>query len=219
VLLIAAFLLCSCAVAPVRDQVALDSMIFNPERLRLTVEYARQHYGSDSYELREPQMIVLHYTAFSTLYESIHFFAPPLLDTGFRKDISTGGSVNVSVHYIVDNDGTLYQTAEENVICRHTIGFNNVALGIENVGKGAEQLTEKQAESNAALIHRMLQRHPSIHFLIGHHEYRDSWRPHYKLFKENDPTYGLTDKIDPGKAFMKRVRSILADRYGTRLDD
>ncbi len=217
--LAASFLLSGCAGVPVRDPVARRSNLFTRERLRLTAEYARHHYDSDGYELREPQMIVLHYTAFPTLNESIRFFSPPLLDTALRKDISSGGAVNVSVHYIVDNDGTVYQTAEENVICRHTIGFNHVALGIENVGSGAEQLTEEQAESDAELIQRILQRHPSIRFLIGHHEYRDSWRPHYKLFREDDPAYGLTVKIDPGKAFMARVRSILAERYGTELED
>ncbi len=208
-----------CVGAPVRDPMARPSNIFSGERLRRAADYARRHYGVDGYELRDPEMIVLHYTAFPTLDESLRFFSPPLLDTDFRKDISAGGTVNVSVHYLVDTDGTLYQTAEENVICRHTIGFNHVALGIENVGSGAEQLTEAQAEADAALIARILRRHPSIRYLIGHHEYRDSWRPHYKLYREDDPAYRFTDKIDPGAVFMTRVRSILAERYGVLLAD
>jgi N-acetyl-anhydromuramyl-L-alanine amidase AmpD len=216
---VVALLLCGCTGVPVRDTVAHQSNLFNEERLRLTADYARRHYGLEGYELREPQIIVLHYTAFPTLDESMRFFFPSLLDTGFRRDISAGGAVNVSVHYLVDTDGTVYQTAQENVICRHTIGFNHSAIGIENVGSGAENLTEQQAEADAALIRRILDRHPSIRFLIGHHEYRDSWRPHHKLFRENDPAYRLTDKIDPGAAFMGRVRTILAERYGISLAD
>jgi len=119
----------------------------------------------------------------------------------------------------VDFDGTVYQTAPENVICRHTIGFNHVAIGIENVASGAKQLTEKQAEADAALIRRILDRHPTVRFLIGHHEYRDSWRPHHQLFRENDTAYRLTDKIDPGAVFMGRVRAILTERYGITLAD
>ena len=219
VFFVSVLLLGGCAWVSVCDPMARQSNIFTRERLRLTAEYARRHYGADGYELREPEMIVLHYTAFPSLEESLRFFLPPLLDTGFRNDISAGGTVNVSVHYLVDSDGTVYQTAEENVICRHTIGFNHVALGIENVGSGAEQLTEAQAESDAALIERILRRHPSIRFLIGHHEYRDSWRPHYKLLREDDPAYRFTDKIDPGKVFMERVRSILAEHYRVVLAD
>ena len=212
-------LLCGCAGVPVRDTDAHQSNLFNEERLRLTADYARSHYGIEGYELREPRMIVLHYTAFPTLDESVRFFSSSLLDTGFRRDISAGGAVNVSVHYLVDTDGTVYQTAPENVICRHTIGFNHVAIGIENVGSGAEHLTGQQAEADAALIRRILNRHPSIRFLIGHHEYRDSWRSHHNLFRENDPAYRLTDKIDPGAAFMGRVRTILAESYGIFLED
>ncbi len=218
-LVVTALLLSGCAMTPVRDPVAHPSNLFNQERLALTAAYARYHYNLDGYELREPQMIVLHYTAFPTLHESIRFFSPTLLDTGFRKDISAGGAVNVSVHYIVDSDGTVYQTAEENVICRHTIGFNHVALGIENVGSDAKQLTEEQARADAELVQRILQRHPAIRFLIGHHEYRDSRLPHYKLFREDDPGYSLTDKIDPGSVFMDKVRSILEERYGIVLED
>jgi len=216
---VVALLLCSCAGVPVRDTVAHQSNLFNEERLRLTADYACRHYGIDGYELREPQMIVLHYTAFPTLDESIRFFSSPLLDIGVRRDISAGGAVNVSAHYLVDTDGTVYQTAPENVICRHTIGFNHVAIGIENVGRGEEQLTGQQAEADAALIRRILDRHPSIRFLIGHHEYRDSWRSHHMLFREDDPAYRLTDKIDPGAAFMGQVRTILAERYGISLAD
>jgi N-acetylmuramoyl-L-alanine amidase len=216
---VVALLLCGCTGVPVRDTVAHQSNLFNEERLRMTADYACSHYGIEGYELREPQMIVLHYTAFPTLDESIRFFSSPFLDTRFRSDISAGGAVNVSVHYLVDTDGTVYQTAPENVICRHIIGFNHIAIGIENVGSGAEDLTEQQAEADAALIRRILDRHPSIRFLIGHHEYRDSWRPHYKLFREDDSAYRLTDKIDPGAAFMGRVRTILAEHYGISLAD
>ena len=218
-LLVSAFLLSGCAGALWSDPVARQLNLFTQERLLLTADYARHHYGGDGYELREPRMIVLHYTAFPTLDESVRFFSSPYLDTEFRRDISAGGAVNVSAHYLVDRDGTVYQTAGENVICRHTIGFNHLALGIENVGRGAEQLTEEQAEADAALILRILRRHPSIRFLIGHDEYRDSRRPHYKLFREDDSTYGPTHKIDPGKTFMARVRSILAKRYGILLED
>jgi N-acetylmuramoyl-L-alanine amidase len=105
------------------------------------------------------------------------------------------------------------------VVCRHIIGFNHTAIGIENVGRDATELTEAQASSTADLVSRLVERHPSITFLIGHHEYRETGLPHYRLFRENDASYRLTDKIDPGPAFMARVRVLLKERYGIVLQD
>lgn len=211
--------LAGCAGAPVFDGEARQVNLFTEERLLLTADYVGRHYGSETPELREPRMVVLHYTAFGTLKESLRFFVPARLDGDARRDIRSGGEVNVSAHYLVDTDGTVYQLAPENVICRHTICFNHVAIGIENVGKGAASLTERQAEANAALVRRILARHPSVTYLIGHQEYRDSSLPHHALCREDDPTYAFTDKIDPGAAFLKRVRAILRERYGIVLKD
>jgi N-acetyl-anhydromuramyl-L-alanine amidase AmpD len=198
----------------VYDPKATARGVFDDERLRLTAEYCRRHYGADSHRLTEPEMIVVHYTAFPTLEESFRFFAPNLLDPVFRRDISSGGQVNVSSHYLIDRDGTILQLAPDNVVCRHTIGFNHTAVGIENVGRSAADLTEAQASSTADLISRLVRRHPSIVYLIGHYQYRETGLPHYRLFKEKDPAYRLTHKIDPGPAFMARVRALLRERYG-----
>jgi N-acetyl-anhydromuramyl-L-alanine amidase AmpD len=201
------------------DPVAKICNIFDPQRLRLTAEYNRIHYGLDSSELREPRMIVLHYTAFPTLEDSLRFFRPVLLDPQFRKDISSGGAVNVSAHYLVDRDGTVFQLASEKVVCRHIIGFNYTAIGIENVGSGSADLTEAQAQSDAALVSRIKKRHPSIEYLIGHQEYQDRSLPHFKLFLEKDLTYRFTPKQDPGTLFLKRVRTLLKDSYGLVFKD
>jgi N-acetyl-anhydromuramyl-L-alanine amidase AmpD len=167
----------------------------------------------------EPQMIVVHYTAFATRDESVRFFAPPRLDTVSRRDITGGGAVNVSAHYLVDRDGTILQLAPDNVVCRHIIGFNRTAIGIENVGRNAADLTEAQASATADLVGRLVARHPSIGYLIGHHEYRKTDLPHYQLFRENDRSYRFTPKVDPGPVFMTRVRDLIRERLGIVLKD
>ena len=201
------------------DSLAKVSDIFDSERLRLTAQYSKVHYGLDSSEIREPKIIVLHYTAFPTFAASFRFFQPDLLDTRSRSDISSGGAVNVSTHYLVDRDGTVYQLASEKVICRHTIGFNYTAISIENVGSNSAYLTRAQAESDAALVSRIKARNPSIEYLIGHQEYRDAWRPHYALYREKDPSYQFTHKQDPGEHFLQRVRAILKQSYGIAFKD
>jgi N-acetylmuramoyl-L-alanine amidase len=193
--------------------------IFDGERARLTEVYCLRHYGRESEILHEPRMIVVHFTAFPTLDESMRFFAPSCLDKVSRSDIKGGGAVNVSAHYLVDRDGTIVQMVPDNLVCRHTIGFNWTAIGIENVGVDAAELTDAQAIATAGLISRLVGRHPSITCLIGHSEYRNAALPHYRFFRENDRTYRFTDKVDPGPGFMARVRRLLKDRYGIVLQD
>ena len=196
------------------DPEAILFPIFNDERQQLTSEYSRVHYGDYSFKLNDPQLIVVHYTAIPNLNDTLDFFLPVHLDRQFRKDIASGGDVNVSTHYVVDKDGKLYQLAPENVMCRHIIGFNYTAIGIENVAAGVDDLTEEQASTTAELVRRIVMRHPTVKFLIGHHEYRDSGSRHFQLLRELDLSYKFTDKIDPGILFMEKVRSLLQDKYG-----
>lgn len=205
------------ATASAFDPQAIQRSIFDTERLQLTVAYARQHYGEATAVLTHPQMIVVHFVTIPTLQKSLDFFRPSHIDQQIRRDIAGGGEVNVSAHYLVDRDGTLYQMAGEDVLCRHIIGFNHTAIGIENVAANADDLTTAQLEANAALISRIVQRQPSIRYLLGHHEYRDRTLPHYQLYRENDATYHFTDKVDPGPLYMTQLRALLEQRYGLRL--
>lgn len=204
------------AIASVFDPQAMQRPIFDAERLRLTMDYARHHYGEGTAVLSKPQMIVVHFVTIPTLQKSLDFFLPPRIDHQIRRDIAGGGEVNVSAHYLVDRDGTLYQLAAEDVLCRHIIGFNHSAIGIENVAVDADDLTAAQLEANAALISRIVQRQPSIRYLLGHHEYRDRTLPHYQLYREIDATYRFTNKVDPGPIFMTRLRALLEQRYDIR---
>lgn len=211
------FCTCTLASASTLDPLAIQSPIFDVERLQLTAEYSQRHYGAATAVLSKPQMIVVHFTTIPTREKTLDFFRPPRIDHQIRRDIASGGEVNVSAHYLVDRDGTLYQLAAEDVLCRHIIGFNHSAIGIENVAVDADDLTPAQLEANAALISRIVQRQASIRFLIGHHEYRDNTLPHYQLYREDDVTYRFTDKVDPGPLFMTRLRTLLDDRYNIRL--
>ena len=150
------------ATISVFDPQAIQSPIFDAERLQLTVNYSLRHYGEATAVLSNPQMIVVHFVTIPTLQKSLDFFRPPHIDHKIRRDIAGGGEVNVSAHYLVDRDGTLYQLAAEDVLCRHIIGFNHSAIGIENVAVDADDLTAAQLEANAALISRIVQDRKSV---------------------------------------------------------
>jgi N-acetyl-anhydromuramyl-L-alanine amidase AmpD len=163
-------------------------------------------------------MIVVHYTAMSSLQDSLSTFKPLILPAG-RTDIAGHGDVNVGIHYVVARDGILYRLLPETVMGRHTIGFNWCAIGIEMTAKNEGELTEAELSSTAGLVAWIASRHPSIKYLIGHHEYMKKELPHFSLYRESDPSYTPTVKIDPGDAFMRNLRAKLAGEFGLNLQD
>ena len=75
------------------------------------------------------------------------------------------------MHFLVDKNGDIYSLLPTNITGRHAIGLNHVSIGIENVAAKAENLTEAQLQANAALVAYLKNKHASIKFVIGHHEY------------------------------------------------
>ncbi|MFB3925762.1 MAG: peptidoglycan recognition family protein [Syntrophales bacterium] len=205
-----------CTICAPRTFHVEDRSIMSSKRLELTRDYARIHYGRDSYEMECPRMIVIHYTAFPTAEESFDFMKPDELSP-VRDDIRAGGSVNVGSHYLVDRCGRIYALLPEKVIARHIVGFNHVAIGIENVGRGKDELTDCQIEADTWLIGKLVKRYPTIEYLIGHHEYMRKDLPHFLLFKEVGGAYKPTEKHDPGASFMERLRKRVRDEYGIQL--
>lgn len=183
---------------------------FSRQRIDLSREYAREHYGLDESDITiVPRMIVLHWTAIGDLAGSFAAFDPVTLPPA-RADIATAGQVNVSIHFLVDRDGTVYQLMPETWMARHCIGLNYVSIGIENVGGegGRDDLTDAQVQANAALVRELVERHPTVEYLIGHYE-NEAFRGH-PLWMERDDSY-RTEKIDPGERFMAAVKAAVVD--------
>jgi N-acetyl-anhydromuramyl-L-alanine amidase AmpD len=184
---------------------------FSETRTEMTRAYIREHYGIDADDIAiEPRVIVLHWTAIDDLEGSFRAFDPETLG-GSRPDLEGAGNVNVSIHFLVGKDGTVYRLMPETWMARHVIGLNYAAIGVENVGTGTPEsstLTDDQVEANIALVRYLVRRHPTIEYLIGHHEYR-AFESH-PLWLERDDGY-RTAKIDPGDRFMNAVRAGVAD--------
>ncbi len=183
---------------------------FSEQRIDLTREYIKVHYGLEVDSITiVPKMIVLHWTAIDEFERSFEVFNRETL-AGSRPELQAAGQVNVSIHFLVDRDGTIYRLMPETWMARHCIGLNYYAIGVENVGgaNGIDNLTQEQIHANAQLVRYLKQKYPSIEYLIGHHEYL-SFENH-PLWLEKDPAY-RTEKIDPGARFMRAVRSEVAD--------
>lgn len=128
----------------------------------------------------------------------------------FSPIVADAGNLNVSAHFLVDRDGTVYRLLKETWMARHVIGLNYYSIGIENVGGagGVDNMTPQQIEANAKLVRYLVKKYPTIKYLIGHYEYtRMEQTP---FWMEKDSTY-RTVKTDPSKAFMQAVRAWVSD--------
>ncbi len=184
---------------------------FGQERVDMTKEYIKTHYGFDVENIEiEPKIIVLHWTADMSFKKSFNRLKPQKLFSD-RKDIVKASALNVSAHFLVKRDGTIYRLMPENWMARHVIGLNYSTIGIENVGgegNKKDDLTKAQLKSNIALVRYLKGKYPTINTLIGHHEYREMESTEYWL--ELDSGY-RTEKSDPGDAFMAKVRNSVSD--------
>jgi len=197
------------ADAAVPDPGIVDWPIaWSDERARLTLDYRRAHSDPAATDLTiDPHMIVLHYTAGSSANGTHGYFDNVRLEAA-RTELARGGAVNVSAHFLVDRDGTIYRLQPETRMARHCIGLNHVAIGVENVGDPPRlPLTDAQIDADARLVRWLASRYAITH-LIGHLESRRFEGT--DLWVERDPKY-RNDKPDPGAAFMRAVRAKVAD--------
>jgi N-acetyl-anhydromuramyl-L-alanine amidase AmpD len=120
------------------------------------------------------------------------------------------GNLNVSSHFVVDRDGSIYQLMPDTWMARHVIGLNHNAIGIENIGgiDGQDDLTEEQTKANAFLVCYLKKKHPNIRYIIGHNDYLNF--KNTSLWLERDPNY-QTDKDDPGPVFLDKVMKLVSE--------
>jgi len=178
---------------------------FDQVRIKLTKDYIQKHYGLKVENIKiKPRIIAIHWTGLSDFNTSYNRFANVSLPTD-RADIVKASALNVSAHFMVDRDGTVYRLMNETNMGRHIIGLNYSSIGIENVGgnDNKDNLTPSQLQANIQLIQYLQEKYKSIDYLVGHHEYTQC--TDMPLWLEKDDNY-RTIKHDPGIPFMKKLR-------------
>jgi N-acetylmuramoyl-L-alanine amidase len=129
--------------------------------------YAERHYGIDSWRLRDPKVIVEHLTANDSFSATWNTFAADAPDPELQE------LPGDCAHFVVDRDGTIYQLVSLGTMCRHTVGLNYTAIGIEHVGfSDAEVLSDaRQLAASLWLTLWLMQRfHIQLRNVIGHNE-------------------------------------------------
>ncbi len=197
--------------APPKPHVVWKPIPFGATRLAETAAYAKRHYGIDSYVLH-PRAIVEHVTATSSFSSAYNTFANDVPDAELHELPGT------CAHFIVDRDGTIYQLVRLNVICRHTVGLNWAAIGIEHVGLSDAQVLGDAAQmrSSLALTVWLMWRYKiPLADVIGHNESLSS-----PLHKELYPPWRCQTHGDWKRADMNVYRArlvALAHRYGLKV--
>ena len=187
------------AVTPQR--VVAKPIPFPAKRRQEMRGYAQRHYGIDDWRLRSPKVIVQHYTVTDTFQPVFDYFATD------RPDPELGELPGVCAHYVIDRDGTVYGLVPTTIMCRHTVGLNWTAIGIEHVGQSDAQVMGNRRQRAASLrLTRMLQGRYSIATknVIGHNENRDSPFHRERVTRLRTQTHG-----DFPERVMDRYRRLL----------
>jgi beta-N-acetylhexosaminidase len=153
-------------LAPPRPHIAWKPIPFGATRKAEMARYAERHYGIGSYVLH-PKVIVEHYTATTSFASAYNTFAADAPDAELHQLPGT------CAHFIIDRDGTIYQLVRLDIMCRHTVGLNYVAIGIEHVGTSDAQILGDAAQmrSSLALTAWLMTRYRiSLKNVIGHNE-------------------------------------------------
>jgi N-acetylmuramoyl-L-alanine amidase len=150
----------------IKPAIVAKPIPFPPARRAETAAYARRHYGLDTWRLR-PRVIVEHITESSSFTSTWNAFASN------SPDPELGELPGTCAHFVVDSDGTIYQLVPLGTMCRHTVGLNSVAIGIEHVGTSDASVLQNRSQLDASLrlTAWLMDRYSiSIGDVIGHNE-------------------------------------------------
>jgi N-acetylmuramoyl-L-alanine amidase len=178
-----------------------DPIPFPAKRKAEMKRYAQRHYGIASFRLEGPKVIVEHYTANTSFSATWNTFAPDVADVELHELPGTCS------HFVIDQAGTIHQLVPLGLMCRHTVGLNYTAIGIEHVGTSDAGVMGDKAELASSLkLTRWLQGKYQISTanVIGHAESLSSPYHRERVARLRTQTHG-----DMGHSTMTRYRKLL----------
>jgi N-acetylmuramoyl-L-alanine amidase len=153
--------------AQLRPRITQWLIPFGPKRKRQMAAYSERHYGEDTWRLRHPHVIVEHVAVAPTAAAVRDTFAPDVPDPELHE------LPNVCAHFVVSSSGRIFQLVNLRTRCRHTVGLNWTAIGIEHAGFSDADVLGDRAQLSASLaLSRYLRCrfHIRLHDVIGHSE-------------------------------------------------
>lgn len=177
---------------------------FPRKRKREMAAYSKRHYGERVWRLAEPKVIVEHIAVAGSVDSVFNAFAPD------HPDPELGELPNVCAHFVVGANGRLYQLVGLHIRCRHTVGLNHTAIGIEHVGFDDGDLLGRRRQLRSSIrLTRWLRCRFGIpvRHVIGHNESRSSPFHFEKVPSLKQQTHG-----DMRRASMRVYRAKLRRR-------
>jgi N-acetylmuramoyl-L-alanine amidase len=171
---------------PSRPPIVSTPIPFGAQRKAEMKAYAQRHYGLDTYRLVDPRVIVEHVTVTSSFSAVYNTFAPDVPDVELHE------LPGVCSHFVIDRDGTIHQLVPIGLMCRHTVGLNWTAIGIEHVGMNDAQVLSDPAEMRASfrLTAWLMYRYDiSLKNVIGHAESLSSPYHHERVARLKTQTH------------------------------
>ena len=184
-----------------KPPIVWDPIPFGAQRKAEMTAYAERHYGINTYRLNNPHVIVIHFTETPDFQSTFNTFAPDTPDSELHE------LPNTCAHFVIDRDGTIHQLVSLEIMCRHTVGLNWTAIGIEHVGFSDQQVLGDPSELSAslALVHWLRCRYGiPVANVIGHNESLSSPYHH-----ENNPALRTQTHSDFNRADMDIYRARL----------
>ncbi len=134
-----------------KPRIVWDPIPFGAARKAQMTAYVRRHYGSfmkPTWRLIGPHVIVIHYTE-ASYSSTFNTFASDVPDSELHELPAT------CAHFVIDSDGVIHQLVSLQTMCRHTVGLNWTAIGIEHVGFSDAQVLGdvRQMSASLRLVH------------------------------------------------------------------
>ena len=209
-------LLAVAVVAPAKPAIVWKPIPFGTQRRAEMVQYAARHYGLHTWRLDHPKVIVEHYTASNSFSSAWNTFANDAPDSELHELPGT------CAHFVIDRDGTVYQLVPLNTMCRHTVGLNWTAIGIEHVGTSDASILQNPKQLAASLkltlwlMHRFDISLPNV---IGHNEsltsryHRERYAP-WRCQTHSDWTHADMQTYRARLAGLARAKHVAVLRTG-----
>lgn len=103
---------------------------YGAKRKHQMANYSARHYGERTWRLRRPRVIVEHMAQTGSAGAVYNTFAANV------PDIELHELPGVCAHFVVSSGGRIFRLVNLRTRCRHTVGLNWTAIGIEHVGYG-----------------------------------------------------------------------------------
>jgi N-acetylmuramoyl-L-alanine amidase len=184
-------------------------IVFEDLRIKLTQEYVKKHYNIPLKQIDfSPEMLILHRSKTGDLADFFERVRNSILPGTQEFEDDEDADVNMSTHYAIDRNGAIFSLMKDFQIARHSIGLDRHAIGITIVGTGTDVLSDKQVIAAAMLVRYLKGKYNTLAWLVGDGE---TAAFESSLFWEEKLPFVRDADLDPGAAYMTKLRSFVAD--------